>query len=90
MPACLDTLLIGLYVLADDLLEPRSGPGRPVKLTDAELVCLAVAQVLLDVRGDRKFLAFACWRLGHLFPYLLKQPATTSASGRSRRRSSGC
>lgn len=74
MPACLDTLLIGLYVLADDLLEPRSGRGRPVKLTDAELVCLAVAQVLLDVPGDRRFLAFARWRLGHLFPYLLKQP----------------
>lgn len=74
MPACLDTLLIGLYVLADDLLEPRKGPGRPVKLTDAELVCLAVAQVLLDVPGDRRFLAFARWRLGHLFPYLPKQP----------------
>lgn len=74
MPACLDTLLIGLYVLADDLLERRSGPGRPVKLTDSELVCLAVAQVLLDVPGDRRFLAFARWRLGHLFPYLPKQP----------------
>lgn len=74
MPACLDTLLIGLYVMADDLLEARSGPGRPVKLTDAELVCLAVAQVLLDVPGDRRFLAFARWRLGHLFPYLPKQP----------------
>jgi len=73
VPACLDTLLIGLYCLADDLLEPRSGPGRPVKLTDAELVCLAVAQVLLDVPGDRRFLAFARWRLRHLFPYLPTQ-----------------
>lgn len=60
-------------MLADDLLEPRKGPGRPVKLTDAEVVCLAVAQVLLDVPGDRRFLAFARWRLGHLFPYLPKQ-----------------
>lgn len=74
MPACLDTLLIGLYCLADDLLEPRTGAGRRPRLTDAELVCLAVAQVLLDVPGDRRFLAFARWRLGHLFPYLPKQP----------------
>jgi hypothetical protein len=74
VPACLDTLLIGLYCLADDLLEPRTGAGRPPQLTDAELVCLAVAQVLLDVPGDRRFLAFARWRLGHLFAYLLKQP----------------
>jgi hypothetical protein len=74
VPACLDTLLIGLYVLADDLLEPRTGAGRRPRLTDAELVCLAVAQVLLDVPGDRRFLAFARWRLGHLFPYLPKQP----------------
>ena len=68
MPACLDTLLIGLYCLADDLLEPRTGAGRRPKLTDAELMCLAVAQVLLDVPGDRRFLAFARWRLAHLFP----------------------
>jgi hypothetical protein len=74
VPACLDTLLIGLYVLADDLLEPRKGAGRPPKLTDAELICLAVAQVLLDVPGDRRFLALARWRLGHLFPYLPQQP----------------
>jgi hypothetical protein len=26
------------------------------------------------VPGDRRFLAFARWRLGHLFPYLPKQP----------------
>jgi hypothetical protein len=60
--------------LADDLLQPRQGPGRPPKLTDAELICLAVAQVLLDCPGDRKFLAMASYRLHHLFPYLPKQP----------------
>ena len=74
MPVCLDTLLIGLYVLADDLLQARTGPGRPPRLTDAELICLAVAQVLLDCPGDRRFLAWAGYRLGHLFPYLPKQP----------------
>lgn len=74
MPACLDSLLIGLYVLADDFFVAHRGPGRPVKITDAELVCLAVAQVLLDCPGDRRFLSWAGWRLSHLFPYLPKQP----------------
>lgn len=73
MPACLDTLLIGLYVLADDFLLPRCGAGRPARITDAELVCLAVAQMLLDCPGDRRFLAIARYRLGHLFPYLPQQ-----------------
>jgi hypothetical protein len=72
--ACLDTLLIGLYVLADDFFVPRCGPGRRPRITDAELVCLAVAQVLLDCPGDRRFLQIARWRLGHLFPYLPQQP----------------
>jgi hypothetical protein len=73
VPACLDTLLIGLYVLADDFFAPRRGPGRPPRITDAELVCLAVAQMLLDCPGDRRFLAVARYRLGHLFPYLPQQ-----------------
>ena len=73
MPACLDTLLTGLYVLADDFLPRRQGPGRPPRITDPELICLAVAQVLLDCPGDRRFLALARWRLSHLFSYLPKQ-----------------
>jgi hypothetical protein len=71
--ADLDTLLIALYVLADDLLPKRSGPGRPPRINDPELVCLAVAQVLLDRPNERKFLRFARRRLGHLFPYIPKQ-----------------
>ena len=47
MRADLDTLVIALYVTIDDLLGPRRGPGRPPRLSDAELLCLAVAQVLL-------------------------------------------
>jgi hypothetical protein len=68
--ADLDTLVIALYVMVDDLLGPRMGPGRRPKLTDAELVCLAVAQVLLGVGSERRWLRFAGQRLGHLFPYL--------------------
>ncbi len=76
MTADLDTLLTALYVLADDLLPAResSRPGRKPKITDAELVCLAVAQVLLDCPKERRFLRFARRRLGHLFPYIPKQP----------------
>ncbi len=41
-------------------------------MTDAELVCIAVAQVLL--RYDRAALAAAAPKLiGHLFPRLLRQ-----------------
>jgi hypothetical protein len=72
--ANLDALLTALYVRVDDLLPARTGPGRPPRITDAELVALAVAQMFLGVPNDRKFLALARWRLGHLFPYLPKQP----------------
>jgi Transposase DDE domain len=66
----LDDLVTALYVTIDDLFGPRRGPGHPPKLSDAELVCLAVAQVLLGARSERHWLRFAHTRLGHLFPYL--------------------
>jgi hypothetical protein len=72
----LDTLLTALYVLIDDhIIEsgPRR-PGQPKKLSDAELVCLAVAQVLLGARSEHHWLRMCYGRLGHLFPYLPKQP----------------
>jgi hypothetical protein len=72
--ADLDTLLIGLYVLACRILPERHGPGRKPQITDAELVCLAVAQILLDCPSERRFLRLAMVRLSHLFPYLPKQP----------------
>jgi Transposase DDE domain len=74
LPAALDALIVGLYVSIDDFLGPRHrGPGRPPKLTDAELITLGVAQVLLGMPNDRQFLALARWRLGHLFPRLIDQ-----------------
>jgi Transposase DDE domain len=74
MPAALDALVSALYVQIDDFLGPRHrGRGRPPKLSDAELICLAVAQVLLGMPNDRQFLALARWRLGHLFPALIDQ-----------------
>ena len=49
MHADLDVLLTALYVLVDDLL-PRGcrRRGRRSRISDSELICLAVAQVLLD------------------------------------------
>lgn len=73
MPPDLDSLLIALYVLADDLLPKRSGPGRKPRISDAEVIALAVAQVFLDCPSERRFLRFARTRLGHLFPYIPKQ-----------------
>jgi DDE family transposase len=74
--ADLDTLLTALYVLIDDHVIPsgQRRPGRPKKLSDAELVCLAVAQVLLGARSEHHWLRLCQGRLGHLFPYLPKQP----------------
>ena len=45
-------------------------PGRPKQLSDSELVCLAVAQVLLGARSEHHWLRLCYARLGHLFPYL--------------------
>jgi hypothetical protein len=73
--ACLDDLVIALYVTIDELLEPRRGPGRPPRLSDAELVCLAVAQVLLGYDSERRWLRAVTDRLGHLFPYVCGQAA---------------
>jgi|SRR4051795_2558126 hypothetical protein len=48
--ADIDTLLTALYVFVDDHLMPRGRRrvGRPRQLSDAELVCLLIAQVLLE------------------------------------------
>jgi hypothetical protein len=78
--ADLDTLLIALYVELTDRIIParrgrrRRGPGRPPAVTDAELVCLAVSQVLLRCPDEHHWLRVAPTRVGHLFPRLLSQP----------------
>jgi len=78
MIADLDTLLIALYVELTDRIIParglaRRGPGGPPEVTDAELVCLAVAQVLLRFDDERHWLRAAPKLIGHLFPRLLRQ-----------------
>jgi hypothetical protein len=74
MRADLDLLCISVYCTADDLLPSRPGNGRR-KLTDAEIVTLCVAQVLMGIPSDRRFLRAAKRQLGHLFPLLPTQDA---------------
>jgi len=73
--ADLDTLLIAVYCAACSLFpaDPRPRRGRPQTLTDNELLCLMVAQMLLCQPSDRRFLAVAKRRLSHLFPQLPSQ-----------------
>lgn len=62
MPACLDSLLIGLSVLTDEFFIDRRGPGRPRKITDAELSHkrlvvddLVTVPILPSIRRERGF-----------------------------------
>jgi hypothetical protein len=66
----LNTLLTALYVKIDDWLGHRPRTGRPPKLSDAELLTLAVAQVLLGVRSEARWLRFVPGHLPGAFPYL--------------------
>ena len=73
MLADLDLLLISVLCAADDLLPKRAGNGKRI-LTDAEVVTLAVAQAIMGIPSDERFLAVAGKRLAHLFPLLPKRP----------------
>ncbi len=77
MKADLDSLATALYVSSDDLLResPQLAPWRPPvgitpKLSDAELVTLAVLQALLGFTPERRWIRHARAHLRHLFPYL--------------------
>jgi hypothetical protein len=71
MTASLETLVVTAYIFADDLAIPRPGPeGR---ITDAELVALAVAQAAMGVPSDRQFLGLVAKVLPGWFPHLPEQ-----------------
>jgi hypothetical protein len=77
----MDTLATALYVKTDDLLKesPQLAPWRPgvgiePRLSDAELVTLAVMQALLGFTSEARWLRYARAHLRHLFPYLPGQP----------------
>src|SRR5680860_952715 len=75
--ADLDTLATALYVKTDDLLKafPERVPARPKigivpKISDAELVTLAVMQALLGHTSERRWLRYARKNLIDMFPDL--------------------
>lgn len=81
MDADLDLLLIAVYVTADDLL-PEKAQNAKRSVTDAEVVTLCVAQAIMGIPSDRRFLAVASKRLCHLFP---KIPGQAGYHKRRRR-----
>jgi hypothetical protein len=77
----LDTLATALYVKIDDELRasPQLNRWRPKtgiapKITDAELITVAVMQVLLRYHDESRWIRYARKALIHLFPQLPKQP----------------
>lgn len=87
----LDTLLTALYVELEDRVLPALGwsrahrRGRKPALSDAELLCLAVAQQLLGFASERRWIRFASKHLAGAFPYLPQQ----SGFGKRLRASGG-
>ena len=74
MDADLDLLLIAVFCTADDLLPHRAENARR-RITDAEVVTLCIAQAILGISSDQRFLAVAAKRLAHLFPCLPERSA---------------
>lgn len=76
----LDTLATALYVRIDDELKacPALNPWRPKvgitpKITDAELITLAVLQALLGFHQEARWVRYARKALTGMFPYLPNQ-----------------
>lgn len=80
MCASLETLVIAAYVFADSLSIPRPGPAG--KVTDQELIALAVAQAVTGRCSDRQFLGTVGRLLPGFFPRL---PDQTQYNRRLRR-----
>jgi hypothetical protein len=80
MTASLETLVIAAYVFADSLRIPRTGPAG--KITDKELIALAVAQAATGLCSDRQFLGVVAKLLPGFFPHL---PDQTQYNRRLRR-----
>lgn len=80
MYADLETLAVALYVKVDDelrarpdLVAPRPAGAIAPKVSDAELVTMAVMQALLMIRSERRWVRYLRKHLLPLFPRQLKQ-----------------
>jgi transposase len=81
MNADLDAFATELYVRVDDILaiNPQLVPHRPAvgiapRLSDSELVVLAVLQAVLGYSDEARFIRYAHAHLHGLFPYLPDRP----------------
>jgi hypothetical protein len=80
LTASLETLVIAAYVFADSLRIPRPGPAG--KVSDQELIALAVAQAATGLASDRQFLGVIARLLPGWFGHL---PDQTQYNRRLRR-----
>lgn len=88
MDGSLETLVIAGYVFACSLSIPRPGPAG--KVTDQELIALAVAQAATGLVSDRQFLGTIGHLLPGFFPTCLSSRSTTGAYDALRRGSRLC
>src|SRR6266498_2425831 len=72
MTADLEALVVAAYVFADEYPVPAR-PGRPAKISDAELVSLAVCQAAMGISSDRQFLGLVERILPGWFPHVPEQ-----------------
>jgi hypothetical protein len=79
--ADLDTLATALYVFTDDVLRdhperlpPRPRGGIAPKLSDAEVLTLAVMQAMLGFTSEHRWIRYAHAHLRAMFPHLPQQP----------------
>ena len=86
MTASLEALVVAAYIFADQVAITRPGPEG--KITDAELIALAVAQASMGIPSDRQFLGLVGKVLPGWFPHLPPSRSTTAGCGGSRPRSS--
>jgi hypothetical protein len=84
MTASLETLVVAAYVFADALWIPRPGPVG--KITDEELIALAVAQAATGLCSDRQFLGV----IGRLLPGWFTHLPDQSQFNRRLRRLAPC
>jgi hypothetical protein len=80
MTAELETLVVAAYVFATSLPIPRPGPAG--RITDPELIALAVAQAVTGLPSDRQFLGIVARLLPGWFSHL---PEQTQFNRRLRR-----
>jgi hypothetical protein len=81
MLADLDLLLTAVFCTADDLL-PEGKKNARRRLTDAEVVTLCVAQSIMGIGSDERFVRIAHRRLRHLFPGLTRRSGFYRRRGR--------